>query len=492
MRRVLASLFTLIGLSTVLASHGISTVETPVIDFGVDNFTQELSDSRYAGSTWLIEYYAHWCPHCQHFKPIFEKIGTFFNKEPRPKPLLWVARVDCAEQGNMPLCDKFLVKSFPTILLGRVSDFLEHKEQDLTSIPVKQPLAIIDFINANLGTHYVFEENKKTLDGPMERGKDAERKGFDVDDVERATVELFEHLFSSTLILQSLEVRQDFQQWIALLSEAHPSPRCRQSFRYLKKQIGVLWPEDSVEPSPYLSRLHVCTAQYEKKEWQSCAASVPNRRGFTCGLWQLLHALAVGIEELQTDLWMQGVRAFSRHFFGCAECAKHFLLTLEKDEARNIQSRTELVMWLWSTHNRVNKRLSREESENGMGDPAFPKVQWPPVSLCSQCQSTSSSLTEDQVDWKEYEVLEFLNHFYAAVDGEEQPIRASRKGLIDGAREFTSIDVFSKEDAAAMELHARTGKDVTWYVLIVMIILVVVLVRRSRKRKLVPIAKDIL
>ncbi len=490
MRRALALLFTLKCLSTVLASHAVVTVETPAIDFGVDNFTQELSDVRYAGSTWLIEYYAHWCPHCQHFKPIYEKIGAFFNKEPRPEPLLWVARVDCAEKGNMALCDKFLVKSFPTILLGGVSDFLEHNEKNLMPIPSKQPQAMIDSINAKLGTHYAFDEKKKTSAHPVEKWKDAETKGFGVDDVERATVELFEYLFSSTLILQSSEVRQDFLQWITLLSEAHPSPRCRQGFRYVKKQIGVLWPETSVKPIPHMSRLHVCTVQYEKKEWQSCAASVPEKRGFTCGLWQLLHALSVGIEDQQTDLWMQGVRAFARHFFGCAECAKHFLLTLDREEARRVQSRRELIMWLWSIHNLVNKRLGREERENGMGDPEFPKVQWPPVRLCPQCHSTSHS--EDQVDWNEYEVLEFLDRFYASVDEEERPMSVSRKELIDGEREFTSVDVFSKEDATAMELHARTGVDITWYVLIVMIILVVVLVKRSRRRKLVPNAKDIL
>jgi hypothetical protein len=38
------------------------------------------------------------CPTCQHFQPDYEKVASYFNTEPRVKPEVTVARVDCATE----------------------------------------------------------------------------------------------------------------------------------------------------------------------------------------------------------------------------------------------------------------------------------------------------------------------------------------------------------------------------------------------------------
>lgn len=58
------------------------------------------------------------------------------------------------------------------------------------------------------------------------------------------------------------------------------------------------------------------------------------------------------------------------------------------------------IMWLWDTHNIVNKVLA----QLGKQDPAFPKQQFPPRSLCSSCWN------DDHFD--KPEVLNFLVNYY--------------------------------------------------------------------------------
>ena len=51
-----------------------------------------------AGRGVLLEFYANWCPACQHFAPHYEKVAAFFHGAPPPKPEVYVARVDCATE----------------------------------------------------------------------------------------------------------------------------------------------------------------------------------------------------------------------------------------------------------------------------------------------------------------------------------------------------------------------------------------------------------
>ena len=59
---------------------------------------------------WFIEFYAPWCPHCQHLAPVWDE----FHR--RNSETLNVARVDCTSDDGSPLCDMFQVRGYPTLL----------------------------------------------------------------------------------------------------------------------------------------------------------------------------------------------------------------------------------------------------------------------------------------------------------------------------------------------------------------------------------------
>lgn len=78
----------LLVLRKVLASEPFQLTE--------NNFTSFV-DSQTSSNGILMEFYAHWCPTCQHFQPEYEKLAQYFNTEPQVQPGIVVARVDCAD-----------------------------------------------------------------------------------------------------------------------------------------------------------------------------------------------------------------------------------------------------------------------------------------------------------------------------------------------------------------------------------------------------------
>ncbi|GAB1285565.1 Sulfhydryl oxidase 1 [Apodemus speciosus] len=129
----------------------------------------------------------------------------------------------------------------------------------------------------------------------------------------------------------------------------------------------------------------------EKVNWVGCQGSEPHFRGFPCSLWVLFHFLTVQAnryseahpqEPADGQEVLQAMRSYVQFFFGCRDCANHFE-QMAAASMHQVSSPSNAVLWLWTSHNRVNARLSGALSE----DPHFPKVQWPPRELCSACHN---------------------------------------------------------------------------------------------------------
>lgn len=71
----------------------------------------------------------------------------------------------------------------------------------------------------------------------------------------------------------------------------------------------------------------------------------------------------------------------------------------------------DFALWLWSTHNKVNERLGKEEASLGTGDPKFPKTVWPPKQLCSSCYLDHDQ-TSNKIEWNQDEVYKALRNYY--------------------------------------------------------------------------------
>ena len=149
----------------------------------------------------------------------------------------------------------------------------------------------------------------------------------------------------------------------------------------------------------------------EISEWKGCQGSKPHLRGYPCSLWTLWHTLTVssslnGGENAATNprQVMQAMKGYIQYFFGCSHCSNHFvdMAEDEHDPIDKIESLDGSVLWLWAAHNRVNRRLAGDSTE----DPQAPKVQYPTPEQCPSCQVDHK--------WNNEAVLKYFKQFYSA------------------------------------------------------------------------------
>ena len=181
----------------------------------------------------------------------------------------------------------------------------------------------------------------------------------------------------------------------------------------------------------------------EMTPYRNCAGSDPRFRGYPCSLWTLFHTLTANefLKNKKTPGYyfnsddsgtphqvLQVMRSFITTFFGCSECAENF-----KKESSNLDNElphfNSSVIWLWKTHNRVNKRLHGDSSE----DPLHPKIQFPGRHSCPSCYKVNFNPPE----FNETAVFDFLIEHYRP----SNIIRQSPVNLVGKAK---AEDVFAK------------------------------------------------
>ncbi|KAK6113525.1 Erv1 / Alr family protein [Brugia pahangi] len=144
--------------------------------------------------------------------------------------------------------------------------------------------------------------------------------------------------------------------------------------------------------------------------YMACRGSKPHFRGFSCGIWTIIHAMSVQAYKVEqnnpnfnanNDL-IEPFHQFIWHFFGCTECATHFHEGILRRNMSAVITPADGVMWLWMTHNIVNKYIASKASE----DPVFPKQQFPPVSLCPECRKQDGEFDGEAI-------LNFLISYYS-------------------------------------------------------------------------------
>ncbi|CAI5455650.1 unnamed protein product [Caenorhabditis angaria] len=147
-------------------------------------------------------------------------------------------------------------------------------------------------------------------------------------------------------------------------------------------------------------------------KWMACVGSKPNLRGYTCGLWTLAHTITVEAYKQEKhnsnfkpviDV-LEPFRKFIWHFLSCSECAQNFTKEAEKQELHLVTRAEDVYAWLWRTHNFVNQRLSGSLTD----DPAFPKQQFPPKSLCPGCYDSDGKVIEEKA-------LPFVFKYYSNI-----------------------------------------------------------------------------
>ena len=75
-------------------------------------------------TAWLVEFYAPWCGHCQHFAPTWTKVGAALNARGAPPPpgqRVRAVALNCVEYKDT--CREHGVKSYPTLKVRAATRF---------------------------------------------------------------------------------------------------------------------------------------------------------------------------------------------------------------------------------------------------------------------------------------------------------------------------------------------------------------------------------
>mmetsp|Transcript_45138 Transcript_45138/g.98117 ORF Transcript_45138/g.98117 Transcript_45138/m.98117 type:complete len:509 (+) Transcript_45138:80-1606(+) len=399
----------------------------------------EQSSAEYA----LIEFFAPWCPHCQHFAPEFEQLAGIIRKSGTgsSQPRILAASVDCVRYGDM--CRSWGVTGYPTMLWGKTSDWLASDGKDkvvTVTVMERTAPAIIDWIKENAALTLDTSKVSRDEVGLQLHNILAKRATIhSLGPTPQAKVDMWDVQLATALwirnIVQNMPLREEPQQifanFLALLARRLPKDahggQCRSSLQDLHQRVllNVSIPADQLEDEWKLCGTNWNTYRHG---WRSCRGTWPGKRGYTCGIWNLLHVLAAGTDDSSSLRDAETVRGMIWNFFECDDCRRHFFqIPIQRSDMR---SRHSTQIWWWNTHNIVNNRVKRVEEELKDGDPAVPKIQWPTEAQCPDCrrlvalQSNSSAglMSNSSVGHGPKRLRKAFLHRSASQSGDMTPI----------------------------------------------------------------------
>ncbi|XP_060183822.1 sulfhydryl oxidase 2-like isoform X1 [Lycium barbarum] len=415
------------GILRVISSKQDGEKPDFAVELNATNFDSVLKDTPapYA----IVEFFAHWCPACRNYKPQYEKVARLFNGADASHPgIVLMTRVDCALTINSNLCDKFSVRHYPMLLWGPPKKFVgsgwdpKQENSEIRSIENGRTADILlGWINKQLGSSYGFDDGKYENEHLQRNFSDPAQIAKAIYDVEEATSTVFGIILDLKMIKSG--TRASLIKFLQLLVAHHPSKRCRKGSADILVDFDNLCPSDilsanneetdSCSKKGALGNYQICGKEVPRGYWMYCRGSKNDTRGFSCGLWVLLHSLSVRVEDGESNLAFRTTCDFIHNFFICEECRQHFY-DMCSSVSSPFKKARDFALWLWSAHNKVNERLMKDEASLGTGDPEFPKVIWPTKQLCPSCylNPDKTSNENSKIDWKEDEVFKFLVSYY--------------------------------------------------------------------------------
>ncbi|KAJ3670718.1 hypothetical protein LUZ60_008144 [Juncus effusus] len=433
------------------------------VDLNSTNFDAVLKSTPTTHA--IVEFFAHWCPACRNYKPQYERVAKLFNGPDAAHPgILLMARVDCAMKVNNILCERFSVSHYPMLLWGPPSKFVSAKwgpdqqNSEILSIDDGRTSQwLLNWINKRIGSSFNLDDEKYENENTLPRNSsDPELIARALFDVEEATVKAFEIILENKMIKP--ETRSSLIMFFQLLAAHHPSKQCRKGSAELLVNFDETWPSSHFLLSQNTKEAaktdtttgnSICGKEVPRGYWIFCRGSKKDTRGFSCGLWILMHSLSVRVGDGESQSAFVAIQDFIHNFFICEECRKHFYnMCLSVTSPFN--STRDLSLWLWRAHNTVNERLIKDEKALGTGDPTFPKSIWPPRELCPSCQLSTSTPTE--IQWDEDKVYLFLVNYYGQTLASS--VSSDTDKLIGGQTEVLNTDDAMSGTASAVSVPA--------------------------------------
>ncbi|KAL9260431.1 Sulfhydryl oxidase 2-like protein [Drosera capensis] len=455
------------------------------VELNETNFDAFLGDSP--ASFAVVEFFAHWsviwCPACRNYKPHYEKVARLFNGPDAPHPgIILMARVDCAlkmvnltahlftwsflhlrfkellEHGqiNSKLCDRFSVGHFPMLLWGPPSKFASggFDFKNYTGIKSiddgRTAERLLNWINTRMSSSFSLIDSKYDHGDSQSNSTELGEIQRAIHDVEEATATAFDIILERKMI--NADTRSSLIRFLQLLVAHHPSRSCRNGGAEMLVNFDDLFPSKMLidkektlaEGMSALGNFHVCGKGVPRSYWMFCRGSTKDTRGFSCGLWVMMHAISVRIDDRESHIAFTTMCDFIHNFFICEECRTHFYAMCSR-VSTPFNTTRDFALWLWTAHNTVNERLMKEEASLETADPKYPKLTWPPKSLCPSCYLSvpQKNNTSGKPEWNFDEVFKFLVVYYG------KKLFSSQKGLKTLKDEGVRRDVSEEEVVAA-------------------------------------------
>eukprot|EP00929_Paragymnodinium_shiwhaense_P040005 TRINITY_DN20924_c0_g2_i1.p1 TRINITY_DN20924_c0_g2~~TRINITY_DN20924_c0_g2_i1.p1 ORF type:complete len:609 (-),score=40.42 TRINITY_DN20924_c0_g2_i1:31-1857(-) len=223
--------------------------------------------------------------------------------------------------------------------------------------------------------------------------------------------------------------------WLDYLAASFPHERAQQDLRMLaadarkaadrflqgkrgrRMLTGQVWEALVVDRS--LGGVPAVAGLEPEAHFGSCST-------YTCGLWSLFHMLTLISEEnseavplpsdsatpdsdqaesqedtvharaadVRLPKALRQIKRFVSHFFGCRDCATHFLESFERCDfgicGLTPNDASGAALWLWQKHNAVSRRVANERG--------LPLPQpWPLQADCPACWDEDGSFNEENV-----------------------------------------------------------------------------------------------
>lgn len=211
-------------------------------------------------------------------------------------------------------------------------------------------------------------------------------------------------------------------------------------------------------------------------------------------MWELFHYLTVSAtnseKSHEPQEVLRAIHGYVKNFFGCSECSDHFQQMAERNGIWKVTTKDEAVLWLWSAHNEVNRRLAGDDTE----DPMFPKIQYPSQYTCSQClqevvppQSvTPLGNSNNTPHWDTGEVLYYLRRVYSLINlsrygVDDESILPEMLSSVHSSKLQTSTS--SGHSSIFSEIDVRMGILLYAFCMLIIVVAVKLFLQRGYRKK---------
>ena len=379
----------------------------------------------------VVEFYAHWCPHCKHFFPKYVEFGrnlrTITDKM-AGEILVETFAVSCVP--NKDICSQMGIHGYPSLKLFPAHS-VNGTEFDRSNL---HPSRVFNALGISIEEYSTSKQGKAAGGALAANAKsnvransigtpnheEPQRKHF----MERSKKETFDdaHLSFDFLLRHGVytapgalsnQAKYALDHFVSILTKALPASSSLHSISVAlsENRNEIVTSEDAL--------VQVLDGLLPPPSTTWSPACVLHGTGYTCGLWTLFHIVTVGTVEwnllaadhqLTTLDVADSLRNFIEHFFQCDACRAHFLSEydscshdrcnrLTSDQTSSFEEWKELPLWLYETHNGVNARLRQERMANKENEDTTSEwqVQWPPEYDCPKCWLSEGRWDEEQV-----------------------------------------------------------------------------------------------